>query len=561
MSRQSIFYLFIISSVLCSLVCLISMPVNAQKCLPIYISTETAQKFDLGCVSASDTGYFNKKIKSFLLKSQKKGHLAASLSGMQIDSFQIQIKIYLGPQIQCIHVGAAQSLLAYPDSCMSIAVFLKTNARILHSYQQNGYPFATIFSDTLSYDSSKRRYAITPLINPGPLVLFDSIHLPETSTANKLNRQFFNTWLGWKRGKPYRHSVLNQVNGRIASLPFLRNMGRQPAVRYYNNQAHLFVDAKLVPVSRVDGILGLAPSGQNAKPVLTGELNLNIENISNRGIALMVEARRIASNTSKIRMQNIWRCPFGLPIVLQTRFSLLRQDTFMLVRTARIQAGLVVGSGLVVSIFAAPEAATRLSRIATPANIASRRTAYGVALEKRNLDQPFFTRSGYEFQTEISAAQKKWGEQNNRIIAHYTALFESGLYTPIGSKWVMYTRLQTKLQFADSLSSGEAYQFGGFNSLRGFAENSLLSHRYGLLGLEGRYFFEQQAYLNFFSDLAWLRPIALTSSNKLVAGLGAGLNFATQTGIFSFGYALPASQNRIFRFDESKIYFGFVARF
>lgn len=129
----------------------------------------------------------------------------------------------------------------------------------------------------------------------------------------------------------------------------------------------------------------------------------------------------------------------------------------------------------------------------------------------------------------------------------------------------MYTSLHGGLLSSDNLFQNDAYRIGGLRSIRGFDEASYFATTFVYSNLESRFYLDETSYLLLFTDLGYIEERFVRQENKradLALGLGTGISFATNTGIFNFVYALGTSNSTgAINFNQSKIHFGFTTRF
>ena len=80
---------------------------------------------------------------------------------------------------------------------------------------------------------------------------------------------------------------------------------------------------------------------------------------------------------------------------------------------------------------------------------------------------------------------------------------------------------------------------------------------------ELRQYLDATSYLLLFVDQGYIYSDVTSTPFKEDAplGLGGGISFTTQAGVFNFLYALGKTNETNFNFSQSKIHFGFVSRF
>lgn len=101
----------------------------------------------------------------------------------------------------------------------------------------------------------------------------------------------------------------------------------------------------------------------------------------------------------------------------------------------------------------------------------------------------------------------------------------------------------------------DLYQLGGYNSLRGFNQNAIVSPAFNILSLAYRYIPNDKIFFEAFGDLGWVRDKTGQSTNQLT-GYGIGMQFGTKFGWFEIDYAIGNNKGNSFNLTEGKIHIG-----
>jgi hemolysin activation/secretion protein len=116
--------------------------------------------------------------------------------------------------------------------------------------------------------------------------------------------------------------------------------------------------------------------------------------------------------------------------------------------------------------------------------------------------------------------------------------------------------MDSKIDF----SANELYRFGGWNSMRGFNENSLAADFYYYGSLEYRYLIGNQAFFDVFGQYGQLNNKSLNVKPKLYS-VGLGFNFFIPIGLMSFQLSNGNEFGNPFKFNDIKIHWGILSRF
>lgn len=110
------------------------------------------------------------------------------------------------------------------------------------------------------------------------------------------------------------------------------------------------------------------------------------------------------------------------------------------------------------------------------------------------------------------------------------------------------------------LSTNELFRFGGWNSLRGFNELSLIGEFYAFGGIEYRYLVNNQAFFDIFGQYASMSNKVLDVRPSLYS-FGLGFNFFLPIGLMSFQISNGSQFGNDFKFADTKIHWGIISRF
>jgi hemolysin activation/secretion protein len=102
------------------------------------------------------------------------------------------------------------------------------------------------------------------------------------------------------------------------------------------------------------------------------------------------------------------------------------------------------------------------------------------------------------------------------------------------------------------------FRFGGFRTLKGFDEESVLASSYLIFNLEQRFLLDANSWLYLFGNGGWLRNDAIGQNYRDTPyGLGAGITFQTNAGVFSVAYALGSERGAPLSFRNTKVHLGY----
>ncbi len=458
--------------------------------------------------------------------------------------------------------------------------------RLLHYYENAGYPFATIYLDSISIEDNKMNallvadknilYHIDSIVNYGKLTL---------------NKKFLQNYTGIKNNSIYSKEKLQQLDKRMADLPFaetiqpssLNMLGSGSVVNLYVNQRRS---------SQVSAIFGLLPNANSGKFQFTGDVNLDLKNVLGGGEGLLFKYQALQPKSPRLNIgfdkPFIFQSPFGLGFL----FDLFKKDSSFLSINAQAAVQLNLTANQTGKILLQTQSTSLLqggidtniikSQKKLPDNIDVKAINVGLNYEYYKTDYRFNPRSGTEVNFTAITGIKNI-QKNSDIIALKSGSFNfAGLYDtlklrsyqlkikvtaahyfPVAKLAAIKIGLNTGIYNSPEIFRNEVFQIGGYKLLRGFDEESIYATQYGVFTVEYRYLLGRNSYLFGFIDAAFTKTTyqRFNTSNRFV-GSGAGILYDTKSGLLNISIALGTRDDVPFNLrGAAKIHFGYINYF
>ncbi|SMC77126.1 BamA/TamA family outer membrane protein [Moheibacter sediminis] len=436
---------------------------------------------------------------------------------------------------------------------------------ITTKYAAQGYPFSKINIQSEGFRNGEAQVSLH-------LELFASrtIDGVKVEGYEKLSQGYIRHGLGLKKGKIYNEVELKGIAEKMQFNNFIEEI-RSPQTLFNTDSTTIYLYVKKVKSNLFDGILGFG-NDQNGDFRFNGnvkiELNNNFNSMEQIRLNWIATADKSTTLDLSVRVPYLFKSAIGT----QTDFNLYRKD----------------------SVFVNTKLEERLFyQITQNSNI-----GLNLSYESSNFvldDYPEiaslyddFNKSGIGLSYEYMLPTK------NRLLEGRTALYLLGktlkrkgqekdaatseIITTdaqqyeVGIKafriFTLYPKHLIKAQVegyglfsnSDFYSENELYRIGGFGSVRGFNEESITASAYGITSLEYRFMPNDGFYVSAFGDYAFVENKA-TLINENLLGVGVGISFLTQLGVFNLSYAVGKQSDTNFDFRNSKIHFGILTRF
>jgi outer membrane protein assembly factor BamA len=549
--------------------------------------------------SRNDCIEYVNKLPSLL---QAKGFVTSSLDSVFFDSTSANVLIYLGQQYKWAHISTTAAdlqLLAisgwnekvFTDKPINFDHVKNVQDRMLVYLENNGYPFAKIFLDSISVTEDS--VSANLVVDKGPLYKIDSIRVYGNA---RISNDFLQRYLGIPNGSIYSREKLLNISKKLRELSFVEE--EQPSnMSLLGTGSVLNVYLRQRRSSQVNALIGFLPNNDqlsSKKILITGEANIHLRNAFGGGEALGLNWQQLQVKSPRLnifyRHPYLFRSPWGIDF----GFDMLRKDSTYLNINLNFGGSYVLSESESGRIFL-QHFQTILSQggvkdaqvIATRTlpDIADLKTvAIGVEFEKNKTNYRLNPRSGYELKLGGSAGTKKI-KKNNAIVElkdpsdpsfdfddlydtvklkSYQLRFMSSVakYFPIGKQGTVKTAINGGALLSDNIFRNELFQIGGYKLLRGFDEESQYVSQYAIGTLEYRYLIGLNSFFFGFIDGGWARNNSRSSKfTHGYFGTGLGLALETKSSLFTIAWAVGKRDDIPFNLRQSKIHFGFVNYF
>lgn len=468
---------------------------------------------------------------------------------------------------------------------------LDLQKRLLNYGENRGYPFCSVWLDSVLVDTAGRLDAVLQIktgqyFRFGRLTVKGDLRLPDA---------YLRRFLGIQKGMPYSREKVLRIRDQLRALPFLEAK-INPSVGFAGGEAIVQVNADKKRAGRFDFIVGLLPQpdAQDGKLLLTGSLTAAFQNALSLGEKIHVEFERLKPETQKLVVQTGVPYLFGGAFGADGKLHIFRRDSSWV--DAQGDIGLqyfFTGADFFrffwdfrsSSLQKIDTLAIKLSR-QLPTNLDLRQNSFGIEANFNRLDYRFNPRKGWLLSIKAQAgfnrilrnAQIESLRISGDSIFSFAALYDavsgrSARFRLEGQMeyfWPLFARTTVKLGLQgggiftpDPLYTNEQYRLGGNKRLRGFNEESLFAGRFVMATTEIRLLIGPNSFMAAFMDYAYLENTTVQVRQFLrPLGLGAGMNFETKAGIFGISLAVGRPDvGQSVDFRAAKFHIGYISLF
>ncbi|HMO61296.1 MAG TPA: BamA/TamA family outer membrane protein [Ferruginibacter sp.] len=529
---------------------------------------------------------------------QGMGYAAASVDTVVYENAEAHAVVYLGIRYKWVklHTDSVEKRALEQSGYLTrnfehkpfdVGQLQALKERILDYYENNGYPFASVYMDSIQLEEGGMKAWLK--CNKGTPYHIDSIRV---KGKIKISNYFLQRYLDLPNGSLYSRAKLEQVGRRIAELPFaeekypaeLQLLGTGSVLNLYLEQRRS---------SQMNFLIGFLPANnQTNKLQLTGDVNLNLKNAFGAAETMYINWQQLQVKSPRLNIgyqqPYIFKSAFGVDF----SFDLFKKDSTFLQLNAITGIQYLLSANQSGKLFFQVQSTTLLaSGVDTlivknsrrlPANIDVSATSLGLDYEWIHTDYRLNPRSGSELKIMTSAGIKKI-KPNDDILNlqdadfNYASLYDSlklrtyqvrlklqgAHYFPVGKQATIKAAIQSGIYGSGEIFRNDLFQIGGYRLLRGFDEESIFATQYMVFTAEYRYLLGRNSYLFAFADAGRVQNKYqdLKQYNTFVS-TGMGMFFETKAGLLNLSFALGKRDDINFDLRRaSKIHFGYINYF
>ncbi|WP_372473125.1 hypothetical protein AB4865_10015 [Capnocytophaga sp. ARDL2] len=347
---------------------------------------------------------------------------------------------------------------------------------------------------------------------------------------------------------------IHQVEQDIFQLSYVKK-NRESEVLFTENTTVLYLYSEKKNANQFDGLIGFANSEESKKLVFNGYINIQLANTLNAGETLKLHWKNDGNQQSSLQVETIFPNIASTALGVSSQIHIFKQDSLM----QNTQLGLEVLYSLSTKNYVGLGIQSQKSTTST--------TNSWVTEDYSNL---FYTLSHFSsqnsdlelFPVQFSSSFKLgYGKRTNEIsptVSQWFVKWKIEKLWQLHPKHFIHQSVETFILQTKQPLYNEMYRFGGQNSLRGFAQNSMYAQKIVGSYQEIRQLLSSTMYSFLILDGAVFNYDD-TWKGAFSTGLGIGLE--TNGGIFDLSYAIGKRPEEKFSFQNAIFHIGYKARF
>lgn len=437
--------------------------------------------------------------------------------------------------------------------------------KVNRNYAEKGYPFVQTEILPIDYKDGEARVRLE-------IKLFDrrKIDGVRVTGYEKLSKGYIKHGLGLKNNRIYDEAELYKISERLAYNRFVEE-SRPPQTLFNTDSTFVYLYVKKVKSNLFDGVMGFGNDNEG-KFRLNGnvkiELNNNFNAMEQIRLNWIATADKSTTLDLKLRFPYLFRSQLGS----EMNFNMFKKDSVFvntkLGERLFYQLGMNSNIGLNLSYESSnfvlddhPELAALYDDF--------NKTGVGLSYEFKQ-PSPIALMEGkaaaFIFGKALKRKITEYDPEINDYLSDKTRQYEVGADVfqlfRLHPHHFVKVRAQAYGLFGndDYYAENELYRIGGFNSVRGFNEESITASSFGIGSFEYRFLPNDDFYISAFVDYALVENKSAVIHQNLL-GTGLGFSFMTELGVFNLSYAVGKQSDTGFDFRNSKIHFGILTRF
>jgi outer membrane protein assembly factor BamA len=528
---------------------------------------------------------------------RSKNYLAASIDSQIITSGKYKVYLNIGPIYKWVklNVQAMPQVLLnqigyderiFKNTLYNNKQYVALCEKILRYTENNGYPFAQIYLDSIVNDNGLLQAKL--ILQKNIFVHIDSIDIIGDV---EISNHFIENYLGIHQGDMYSEVKMRSISAKLRALNFLEESRAWIMnFSYQKNILTLFLKNK--DANRADILVGLAPSNSQVGDqfFLTGDIKLALVNTLRSGESISLNWQNLQYKSPRLLIDATYPYLLNTPLGVNAKFNYTKNDSTF--RNVLYEIGIqyaIQANNIFKTYY--NNTSSRLLITDTnyvllykqlPPNQDVATQTFGLVWLINNLDNVLSPTRGFLFNINGNVGIRNI-IKNTSIENLYDASTSSKfkyLYDSISLKSYQYKITNTSsyyikasknivfkfnyngaIIFNQNIFKNELYQIGGYRTLRGFDEASLFTNAYHIGTMEPRFLISRNSYVFLLADAGVVQLPYNVTKNKTVFGAGAGISLETKNGLFNILYAVGNNGNNGIQFKNSKIHFGYVNQF
>jgi hypothetical protein len=373
----------------------------------------------------------------------------------------------------------------------------------------------------------------------------------------QINRKF--------RNRTFNQSIVKDIHDDFDKFGFV-NQIKYPEILFTKDTTQVYVYLEKRKSNTFDGFVGFS-NGENKKIVFNGYLDVTLENTLRAGEQFSLYWKSDGQNQKTFRAGIEVPYLFKSPLGIKAQINIFKQDsTFQNTKTS-LDLGYFINYNTRVYLGYQTTESSDIQNANTSKLRDYKNDFVTASLEYMKFDPDNFM---FSKKTSLMLSLGSGKRASNSLLEITPSSNQNYINLNLMNNFYFNknnsfnVRFQSFFLKSDSYIINELYRFGGINSIRGFAENSLQASFVTSILTEYRYFLSSKLCVHSIFDYSFYNDQTLEKSSKKteeLLGIGLGIKLQTKNGLFNFAIANGSAKNQKAQFSNTIIHICYNVKF
>jgi len=424
-------------------------------------------------------------------------------------------------------------------SSISIRQLPSIKNSILNLYTSRGFLFTQIVLDTLSVINNQLSAVIR--IDEGPLFRFKN-YVIKGNAVTKPDVVMKIT--GLKQNALITPEILTQAEDNLLRKAYIKSSKIIPL-----NSNTLGIEIEEDRMTTLQGVFGYNKNPNTQKRTINGLFNLQFLNLWGTDRALSLYWKSIQDNYQTLELSYHESGHKDYPLAGDIGFHRTEQDTFWI----RVKAELSIYYNTLFYKLGTYLSSENIYPVSQDTGVEIT-TNYGIGLLFDYSKTDYFPNPTIGNKLKLKSGILFRQENNDNKIILVTEI-DVIRYIPLFYSFVSSLELHYREISNADAKEFEQYKMGGFNSVRGYYEDTFNSWRLGWINSEIRCLMTKDSRIYIFLDYGIVQ-MSKERTKSDIWGSGIGFAIKTRAGILSISYALNYTNRKLSSFENGMLHMG-----
>ncbi|MBF7090706.1 hypothetical protein IUY40_04000 [Flavobacterium sp. ALJ2] len=367
-------------------------------------------------------------------------------------------------------------------------------------------------------------------------------------------------------GKTFNQETATEIYNDFEKFSFIKQ-SKFPEILFTKDSTKIYIYLEKRKANTFDGYIGFS-NDENKKITLNGYLDINLENTLHSGEEFSLYWKSDGNKQTTFRTKLEIPYLFKTPTSLRAELEIFKQDSLFQNTKTAIALGYYIEHNSHLYLGYQSTESSDIQNLNSKSIQDYKNHFTTSTFEYKKITPEIFTSPNKTNIILTAGLGKRTNTNNitdesNENKQYYTNIDLSNVFY-LNAKNSIYIRSKNHYLFSNSYLTNELYRFGGANSIRGFAENSLQGNRVNLLTTEYRYLASSNLYLHTILDYGIYQDKTSLESNKKTNSLisvGLGLGMLTRNGLLKIILANGSRTEDEIKFYNSILNISYNVKF